>query len=221
MKQKVYLNILNKNQQELLPLIEHFSSDYYLVGGTAIALILGHRESIDFDLFTFKNKNQNNTINILRSQTKLPLTTIHIAKDQSHFILNEVKLTFYNYPHKIESKKLFGAIKTPDLLTLAAMKALALGGRAKWKDYVDLYFILNSGIELKEIIQKSKETFNKDESVFFNERIFLEQMSFYDDISYEEKVYYTEGFEVSEEVIKDYLTNISVDFLNQKLNSNF
>lgn len=58
MSQKVYLNILSQNQKDLLPLIKQYQSDYYLVGGTAIALLLGHRESIDFDLFTFKNKNQ-------------------------------------------------------------------------------------------------------------------------------------------------------------------
>lgn len=62
MKQEIYLNILNKNQKDLLPLIKQHLSDYYLVGGTAIALYLGHRESIDFDLFTYKNKNQLKTM---------------------------------------------------------------------------------------------------------------------------------------------------------------
>ena len=45
-------NILTNEQRNLLPLIKAFSKDYYLVGGTAIALHIGHRRSIDFDLFT-------------------------------------------------------------------------------------------------------------------------------------------------------------------------
>jgi hypothetical protein len=43
--------ILTKNQLELLSLIRVFNRSFYLVGGTAIALYLGHRQSIDFDLF--------------------------------------------------------------------------------------------------------------------------------------------------------------------------
>jgi len=44
--------ILSKEQAKLLPFIKTFSSDFYLVGGTAIALQLEHRRSIDFDLFS-------------------------------------------------------------------------------------------------------------------------------------------------------------------------
>jgi len=47
--------VLNKDQEQLLSLIQLFSSDFYLVGGTAIALHLGHRRSIDYDLFTDNN----------------------------------------------------------------------------------------------------------------------------------------------------------------------
>jgi len=48
-------NEVLKNQQiELIPLLKLFEKDYYLVGGTAIALHIGHRYSIDFDLFTSK-----------------------------------------------------------------------------------------------------------------------------------------------------------------------
>lgn len=47
----MYKKILNDNQQKLLPLIKEFKREYYLVGGTTIALYLGHRRSVDFDLF--------------------------------------------------------------------------------------------------------------------------------------------------------------------------
>ena len=43
--------ILNADQLELLPLMAQFRREYYLVGGTAIALHIGHRRSVDFDLF--------------------------------------------------------------------------------------------------------------------------------------------------------------------------
>lgn len=43
--------ILNAAQQSLLPLMSQFRREYYLVGGTAIALHIGHRRSVDFDMF--------------------------------------------------------------------------------------------------------------------------------------------------------------------------
>lgn len=46
--------ILNKQQVEILPLLKLFAKDFGLVGDTAMALQLGHRQSIDFDLFTNK-----------------------------------------------------------------------------------------------------------------------------------------------------------------------
>lgn len=45
--------ILTEDQRQLLPLVRAFSDEYYLVGGTAIALWLGRRRSVDFDLFNY------------------------------------------------------------------------------------------------------------------------------------------------------------------------
>jgi len=50
----MYLNILSREQQELLAFLDSFKGKYILVGGTAIALQIGHRKSIDFDLFSTK-----------------------------------------------------------------------------------------------------------------------------------------------------------------------
>jgi len=44
--------ILTANQVELLKYLSTFKRDFFLVGGTAIAFYLGHRRSIDFDLFS-------------------------------------------------------------------------------------------------------------------------------------------------------------------------
>jgi len=50
----MHKDILTKEQQKLLPLVGEFAKDFGLVGGTAIALNIGHRRSIDFDLFSLK-----------------------------------------------------------------------------------------------------------------------------------------------------------------------
>jgi len=49
----MHTEILSKEQKELFPFLKRYQRSFYLVGGTAIALHLGHRRSVDFDLFTF------------------------------------------------------------------------------------------------------------------------------------------------------------------------
>ena len=50
----MHKEILTKQQVTLLPIIKAFGKDFCLVGGTAIALHIGHRRSIDFDMFSYK-----------------------------------------------------------------------------------------------------------------------------------------------------------------------
>ena len=97
-------------------------------------------------------------------------------------------------------------INLPDLLILAAMKAYALGRRAKWKDYVDLYFIMKDCHDIHKIIKKTKRVFGSE----FNEKLFRAQLCYFDDMDYTEQVDYLEGFEVADEVIKKKLTEFSL-----------
>jgi len=92
----------------------------------------------------------------------------------------------------------------PDLLTLAAMKAYALGGRAKWKDYVDLYVLLRYRFSLAQISEKSKDLFG----VYYNEKLFREQLCYFQDVDYSEKVDFVVQA-VSDEEIKQFLTDIA------------
>ncbi len=55
MPAKLHKEILTRKQAELLRVVKVFNKNFRLVGGTAIALHIGHRRSIDFDLFTNKS----------------------------------------------------------------------------------------------------------------------------------------------------------------------
>ena len=147
---------MTAEQNELLPLVESFAKDFCLVGGTAIALHLGHRRSIDFDLFTGQTLRNQSILNKILKSSKIDSLFVN-KLDELTLMINGVKLTFFRYPYAISYQEKFGVkLKMPDLLTLAAMKAYALGRRAKWKDYVDLYFIMKDFFGLKEIATKSK-----------------------------------------------------------------
>ena len=133
----MYPAILTKTQKDLIPFFEPFTDEYFLVGGTAIALHLGHRRSIDFDFFT------NNAIKprvIKKWMENIPfepMSLMYEDGDQIHMIIRNVKVTFISFSFEIQCVNDIHGISMPSLLTLAAMKAFALGGRAKWKNYVD------------------------------------------------------------------------------------
>ncbi len=132
----MHQEILNSQQNDLLPFLASFR-DFGLVGGTAIALHLGHRSSIDFDLFSNKEfENEKIQGNILKGGKKIDHVFVD-QKDEYTVLVNGVKVTFLFYPFKIGFDSEFSGIRMADLLTLSAMKAYALGRRAKWNDYVD------------------------------------------------------------------------------------
>jgi hypothetical protein len=202
----MFTEVLNGNQRELLPLIKKFSKTFYLVGGTAIALQTGHRRSIDFDLFT------NEPIDKLKIKPHFqpPYIIQKVLwedKDQMHLIVNDVKITFFRYPYVIPAAVDFQhCIKMPHLLDLAAMKALALGGRAKWKDYVDLFFLLKDHFSLLEVSAKARQLFEGS----FNPKLFREQLSYYKDVDYSEEVEFMPGFKVAPQDIELFLTETAL-----------
>jgi hypothetical protein len=202
----LHKEILTEEQLKLLPLLRKFSKDFGLVGGTAIAFYLGHRRSIDFDMFSYKPFN-NAALRRKIKNTHAIQKTFKDELGQYTFFINGVQFTFYRYPYEIKySKKLEDYLRLPDLLTLAAMKAFALGGRNKWKDYVDLYFIIKDYFPVGDISKKAKELFGGE----FNERIFRNQLAYFDDINYAEQVEFLPGFETKDDVIKEALTEFSL-----------
>ncbi len=202
----MHKNILSDSQQKLLPLLTVFSPKFYLAGGTAIALHLGHRKSIDFDLFTdreFSNSELRKKIVTLGSKIEHVLID---KKDEYTVVIDGVKVTFLLYDFEIRHQEKFETyITLPDLVTLAAMKAYALGRRAKWKDYVDLYFI-GQKYKLSTIVKQSKKIFGPE----FNEKNFRVQLSYFDDIDYSEQVDYLPNFLTKNKEIEEFLTEYSL-----------
>lgn len=130
----LHKEILNENQQNLLDLVKIFGREYYLVGGTAIALYLGHRRSIDFDLFKKTSIRRKKNLEIIKEAGHSYMVT-YSAEDQLNLVISDVKLTFSQYEFPVKAVTSFdGIIKIPSLLDLAVMKAFALGRRSKWKD---------------------------------------------------------------------------------------
>jgi hypothetical protein len=199
----MYPDILSAEQKQLLPFFQKFKDEFYLVGGTAIALQLGHRRSIDFDLFkptSFVSKKIVNKFSLSGHQYEVTLRLPH----QLNIMVLGVRATFYEFPYDIMTPIDFkGVFRMPDLLTLAAMKAFAFGRRSKWKDYVDMYFLLRDKFNFEQISVRAYELFGEE----FSQKLFAAQLSYFDDIDYREQLMFLSGKEVSENEIKGFLTD--------------
>jgi len=202
----MHKEILTDEQFGLLSLVKSFSGDFGLVGGTAIALYLGHRRSIDFDLFSLKEFDNSEIKRKISEFSRID----HVIRDETNQFSSQIKgvrFTFLSFPYPIIFSENFeNIIKLPDLLTLAAMKAFTLGRRAKWKDYVDLYFVARHHNGIREICEKAREIFRGE----FNEKLFRSQLAYFEDINYSETIIFMPGLETSDEKIKNDLIEFSL-----------
>ncbi|MDR0733923.1 MAG: nucleotidyl transferase AbiEii/AbiGii toxin family protein [Dysgonamonadaceae bacterium] len=200
--------ILNKEQKELLPLVKLFRREFYLVGGTAIALQIGHRRSIDFDLFKASPFNAKKILTKIDANNYRYIITRRVSEQLNLVILN-VKMTFFEYPYPIEAQSDFDKIlRMPDLLALGAMKIFALGRRSKWKDYVDLYFLLKDYFSVNDVIQKAEILYGQE----FSGKLFRSQLAYHADIDYTEEVEFMNGYETDKEEIKAFLIEKALDW---------
>ena len=202
----MHKGILSDRQSDLLSLMAKFKREYYLVGGTAIAMYIGHRRSIDFDLFKLSRLNHKKNLDKIMSGGFAYQVTRRV-EEQMNLIVNGVKVKFFPYPFLIQTENDFESVfRLPSLLTLAAMKAYALGRRSKWKDYVDLYFLLKGHYSLVEVTSRAVEIFGE----LFSEKLFRAQLSYFDDVDYSEEVEYLVEAPPANDEIKQFLTQVAL-----------
>lgn len=205
----MHSEILNDRQIQLLPLMARFQREYYLVGGTAIALYIGHRRSIDFDLFKPSAINHKRNLDKLSAAPFSHIVTRRVT-EQMNLIINDVTVTFFQYPFPIDPQNKFeNYFRLPTLLQLAAMKAYALGRRSKWKDYVDLYFLLRDHFTIADISSTATQIFGE----LYSEKMFRSQLCYFEDIDYTEAVEYLIPNPPSDEEIMHKLTELATQDL--------
>lgn len=127
-------------------------SGWYLAGGTALALQVGYRRSVDLDFFTEENKIDNEKL--LKNIKSNNWRTITSSQDTIFAELFGASVSFISYPFFLPKLPLlnYGSINILDARDIAVMKVVALSQRGKKRDFFDLYYCANNIMVLEKII---------------------------------------------------------------------
>lgn len=175
----MHLDALTADGRRLFPLLARFPG-FVLGGGTALALQIGHRRSVDFDLFAQEAIEKRLLRNAKRVFATESVAVSVNNPDELTVFVSGVKVTFLHYPFP-RVAPLARSQRVPLFRTaeLAAMKAYTIGRRAEFKDYVDLYAVLvGRRVTLPRILTLARKKYGTD----FNDRLFLEQLLALDDV---------------------------------------
>lgn len=186
--------------------VQSLLKDFYLAGGTALALQIGHRRSIDLDFFT----NNFPEREILMQKLKMfkPKITQEVPGTLD-ILINNVKVSFLEYKYPLLEPLLeFESVNIADLVDIACMKLTAISSRGSKKDFVDLYFLLNK-YPLDQLLTKFER---KYKGVKYQKIHILKSLTFFNDADnepepdYMQRVDWVEVKSSLENEIKRYLT---------------
>lgn len=145
-----------------------------LVGGTALALQLGHRQSVDLDLFGSEPVESADIRDALWDEHRL--NVIKESRNINIYLIDGVKVDFVNYRYEwIDDAVEENGIILAGIKDIAAMKIAAIVGRGTKKDFIDLYFLLRR-FSLKEILDLYLQKY-PDGSLF----IAMKSLSYFED----------------------------------------
>ncbi len=132
---------------------------FVLVGGTALSLQLGHRKSIDLDLFSLIDFNSSEILSHLEEKNNNPVV-IQQFKQTLTVEIEGIKLDFlhFRYPFTYNILNIDG-IRMADIRDIACMKVDAIVGRGRKKDFYDLFYLLKR-FSLEEIINWYQRMYN-------------------------------------------------------------
>jgi len=149
----MYKEILSKKTEHILTKIGKNKTfeDFYLAGGTALALQINHRKSIDLDWFSNKLFS---TRKLKEELKKIGNLKINEEEENTlNCILDGVKISFFYYPYKnLFSFVKYRDVKLADIRDIACMKIVAISSRGSKKDFIDMFFLLKE-FSLKKLLR--------------------------------------------------------------------
>jgi hypothetical protein len=163
-KMKFHVESLNKKQfsvlQKLAPAVQQ--KNFYLGGGTALALYLGHRVSVDLDWFTSGQVGDAMVLAQSLRAEKLNFVTEQTAPGTLHGSISNVRVTFLEYQYILLKAPFYWkdvGCSLASLEDLACMKLSAVAQRGARKDFCDIYALGTKKFSLKEMLDLYRTKF--------------------------------------------------------------
>ena len=197
----LFYDILDDKRRDILPHFAPLKEQFYLAGGTGLALQIGHRDSIDFDFFASESFDPLKVQDILR--TILPdreFMTIQRERDTLTIVVDKtIKISFFGSPYPLVRPLIdTDALQLASIEDIGCMKLTAVVGWATLKDYVDLYFIVRR-FSFPLLLGLASEKIPS-----FNSALTLKSLTYFDDIV-QEPILFKHGSDVSLDEVSFYL----------------
>jgi len=175
----IHLEILDDKRKEAFLRLKSFKKYGYLAGGTALMLQIKHRRSFDFDIFLDKEI-KDVDLRALKRKFLIREIGLNISEQLDVLTSNFIKITLVYYRYKpLFPLRETDSIPLLPIKDIAVDKAHTIGRRGKWRDYVDIFFLLKEKhITLSEIIRLAQKKFKEE----FNPKKFLEQLTYFEDL---------------------------------------
>lgn len=175
----MYIESISAKVQAGLELVGRtpLAAQFYLAGGTAVALRLGHRRSYDLDFFSPVPFDRDAPRRFLGPLGRLSVELED--KDTFHGTLDDVRVSFFIYPYRLLASPVrLGGIQVAALEDLAVMKLDAIAARGKKRDFIDLYFMCRDFIPLGEMLPLVGRKYEKVEYSFVH---LLKSLTYFED----------------------------------------
>lgn len=157
-----------------IPLLREF----YLAGGSATALQLGHRISRDLDFFTPESFS---ILELLENLSKIQKPQVRQEEPGTlTVIMGDIPMSFFEYKAKLlKSPISFESVRIASLLDIALMKLVTIGQRGARRDFVDLYYIMqNEKWPFKSLLARIPEKYPQ---IDFPSYHFIRALGFFED----------------------------------------
>jgi len=174
--ENLFLSVLDKKRMNLLKKVGFLKNyGFYLAGGTALALQIGHRTSLDFVFYTQKKFDPTRIREVFDKRFKL-VRDIHVAEGTLILDVEGIELSFFNYPYKLIKPCLkLEEVILASMEDIAAMKILAISQRGRRRDFIDIYFLIHK-YGLKKIMEFTKEKYS-----MFNIYVGFQGLTYFND----------------------------------------
>ncbi|OIP04947.1 hypothetical protein AUK14_02305 [Candidatus Berkelbacteria bacterium CG2_30_39_44] len=135
------------------------NSGWYLAGGTALALQVGYRQSVDLDFFTESKSGKIDNTKILEYLKSSGEWFTDVDSEGTIYgELQKAKISFIAYPFFSPAQPFvrYGTINILNKEDIAVMKVVAISQRGRKRDFFDLYYCANNILPLEEIMIRLK-----------------------------------------------------------------